>query len=174
VNLTTNPPENVYRAPDQTARNLMRENGRNLLSIQEFVRFEQVAGDYGGQFQSFDAVFSPKGDDGRPMPLFDRQTGTVDPLVARHWERYDINRILSDNWKTLGPKLRGKIHIVVGSADTFHLESAVMLLRDTLKAKGSDAKVEIIPGRDHGNLFDGGLYPRILNEMGERYKKTAR
>jgi hypothetical protein len=99
------------------------------------------------------------------MQLFDRDTGAIDPFVQKAWERYDISRLLVAKWKTLGPKLRGKIHVVVGSADNFHLEEAVYLLRDTLKGLGSDATFEVIDGRDHMDLYQGDLGDRIALEM---------
>jgi hypothetical protein len=90
--------------------------------------------------------------------------------VQKAWERYDIARILRDNWKALGAKLRGKLHIIVGTADNFHLEEAVTLLRDVMKQLGSDATFEFIEGRDHMDLYQGGLDVRIAREM----YKTAR
>jgi len=48
------------------------------------------------------------------MPLFDIATGHINPDVQKAWEKYDITRTLDLNWKTLGPKLRGKLHITVG------------------------------------------------------------
>ena len=104
----------------------------------------------GGQLQSFEAVFSPRGPDGQPMKMWNRETGAVNPKVAKAWEKYDINLHLRRNWDTLGPKLAGKIHIVCGDADTFWLERAVFNLRDTLKELGSDAKITMIEGADHG------------------------
>ena len=95
----------------------------------------------------------------------DVETGRVDPFAAKAWEKYDISRFLRDNWKTLAPKLKGKIHIIVGTADTFHLDEAVHLLDAELKKLGSDAKFEYIEGRDHFNLYQGGLRDRIANEM---------
>ncbi|MFX5914859.1 hypothetical protein ABTE45_18750, partial [Acinetobacter baumannii] len=94
-------------------------------------------GYYGGQFASFEAVFSPKGEDGQPMPIFDRDTGIIDQRVAKSWERYDISRLLRENWTTLGPKLKGKLNIFVGTADTFHLDEATRLLDAELKKLGS-------------------------------------
>ena len=48
------------------------------------------------------AVFSPRGEDGRPKQLLDRATGRIDPSVARYWEaHYDIVRTLRDHWATL-------------------------------------------------------------------------
>jgi hypothetical protein len=97
--------------------------------------------------------------------LFDRDTGAIDPFVQKAWERYDISRLLVANWKTLGPKLQGKLHLVVGTVDNFHLEEPVYLLRDTLKGLGSDATFEFIEGRDHMDLYQGDLGDRILRDM---------
>ena len=99
------------------------------------------------------------------MQLFDRDTGGIDPEVQKAWQRYDISHLLVTNWKTLGPKLHGKIHVVVGTADNFHLEEAVYLLRDTLKKLGSDATFEIVEGRDHMDLYQSDLADRIVQAM---------
>jgi hypothetical protein len=99
------------------------------------------------------------------MRLFDRDTGAVDLEVQRAWQRYDISQLLVTNWKKLEPKLRGKIHVVVGTADNFHLEEAVYLLRDTLKKLGSDATFEIVEGRDHMDLYQSDLADRIVQAM---------
>jgi hypothetical protein len=165
IDLTKFPAENFYRAPGDQARNIFRYKGRDVFSWSQFASFSQVLGEYGGQIESFEAVFSPRGEDGRPMPLFDRRTGTLDPAVQKAWSRYDISLLLTGHWRTLGPRLKGKIHVVVGSADNFHLEEAVYLLRDKLKALGSDATFEVIEGRDHMDLFQGDLADRIVLEM---------
>ena len=99
------------------------------------------------------------------MPLFDTQTGRIDPFVQKTWEKYDISRVLRYNWKTLGPKLRGKLHIIVGTADTFHLNEAVEILDAELKKLGSDAKIEYIEARTHFDLVDASLRNRIMKEM---------
>lgn len=161
----TNAAQNFYRNAEGKPYNLVRMGGRELWTLEEYARSERVLGSYGGQMASFEAVFSPRGQDGQPMPLFDRDTGRIDPFVAKAWERYDISRILRTNWKRLGPRLQGKLHIIVGTADTFHLEEAVYLLRDVMKGLGSDARFEFIEGRDHFNLYEGGLTTRIAQEM---------
>ena len=43
----------------------------------EFVKMERVTGEYGGQMASFDWVFSPRGADGRPMRMFNWDTGEM-------------------------------------------------------------------------------------------------
>ena len=97
--------------------------------------------------------------------MFDRDTGAVDPFVQKVWERYDISRVLKDNWTQLGPKLKGKIHVTVGTLDNIHLEESVYLLRDRLKELGSDAQITILEGKDHMNLYDNKLALRIAWEM---------
>ena len=52
-----------------------------LVSIEDFTRREVVVGEYGGQMASFEWVFSPRGADGLPVPMFDRTTGAVDSAV---------------------------------------------------------------------------------------------
>ena len=67
-----------------------------------------------------------------------RQTGAIDPKVAQYWkEHYDLNAKLQRDWPTLGPKLQGKLHIYVGSADTYFFNDAVYLMEDFLKTTGS-------------------------------------
>lgn len=163
--LTKYPPQNAYYGDDQKDYNLVRFGGKELMSVRQYAQQERVLGYYGGQFASFDAVFSPKGNDGQPMQIFDRETGRIDQFVAKSWEKYDISRVLRDNWTTLGPKLKGKLHIWVGTADTFHLDEAVRLLDAELKKLGSDAKIEYLEGRSHFDMYKDGLGDRIANEM---------
>lgn len=48
------------------------------------------------------------------------------PAVAAYWkEHYDLSAILQRDCATLGGKLHGKLHIYVGSADTYFLNDAV-------------------------------------------------
>jgi acetyl esterase/lipase len=145
------------------------------MTVRQYAQQERVLGYYGGQFGSFNAVFSPKGDDGQPMKLFDIDTGRIDPIVQKAWQKYNISKLLIDNWKTLGPKLRGKIHIVVGTADTFHLNEAVELLEAELKKLGSDARIEYIPGKTHFDLYAvGDDRESLLRRMQWEMYKIAR
>ncbi len=117
------------------------------------------------QFESFNAVFSPRGANGKPEPLFDWRTGKIDPVVERYWEHhYDIARILRKHWTALAPQLRGKLHIIVGSADQFGLERPVQLLQRELQCLGSDAQVEYVPGADHFSVYylHGNKYADII------------
>src|SRR2546427_6335701 len=83
----------------------------------------------GDQWDIWESVYSPVGPDGYPKRIWDKRTGTIDRSVADYWrEHYDLSYILRPDRKTLGPKLRGKLHIYVGEADTYYLNDAVYLV----------------------------------------------
>ncbi len=165
------PGENMYVDADGKPRPLARINGVVRLWYKGFADMEWALGP-GGQLHSFEAVFSPRGEDGTPQLIWDRRTGAVDTAVTRHWEKYDIRLILERNWSDLGPKLNGKLHVIMGDQDTFYLEGATILLKESLKQLGSDAEIEIVPGRDHFNLLEKALLLRIRREMAERFLAT--
>ena len=154
---------------------LMRSGPRFVVSIQQYVMREEQRRAEGGQFQSFDAVFSPKGKDGRPMKMFHRDTGRIDREVVKTWEKYDIGLILRRNWKMLGPRLKGKLHVYCGTLDTYRLEGAVRLMKKDLRKLGSDAEIILVEGRSHGSLFaphkkhwPKGMMERIHRAMAAR------
>jgi S-formylglutathione hydrolase FrmB len=163
---------NMFRDPAGNRRPLARMRYRAVLFYDSFSRMEDVIGD-GGQLHSFEAVFSPLASNRSPRQLWDRATGAVDPETAGAWEAYDIHLVLERNWRSLAPKLLGKLHVVTGGVDTFYLEGAVKLLKESLEALGSDAVVEIVPDRDHGNLLDAALAERFDREMNETVLRVA-
>jgi len=165
------PGVNLFRDGSDARRPIARMAKRAVLFVDHFAKMEDVIGD-GGQLHSFEAVFSPLGPDRRPRPLWERATGKVDPETAKAWEKYDIRLTLERDWERLGPKLKGKIHIVVGELDTFYLEGAVKLLKESLQKLGSDAVVEIIPDRDHSTVIDAKLAERFDREMNEAVGKA--
>ena len=88
----------------------------------------------GGQWDIWQAVYSPVGADGYPKPIWDKRTGVIDRDVASYWrDHYDLSYILRRDWATLGPKLRGKLHIYVGDMDNYYLNNAVYLVEEFLK-----------------------------------------
>ena len=121
------PGENMFKDGKGAVRPIARMGNTPALFYDKFSRMDDVIG-WGGQLGSFEAVFSPLDSSGRPKKLWDRSTGRIDPEVAKAWEAYDIRLILERNWPTLGPKLKGKIHVITGGRDTFYSEGAVKLL----------------------------------------------
>lgn len=89
----------------------------------------------GAQWDIWQAVFGPVGENGYPKPIWDKLTGEIDPTVAQYWrENYDLGYILKRDWKKLGPKLKGKIHIYCGDMDNYYLNNAVYLVEKFLES----------------------------------------
>ena len=113
-----------------------KPNGLVELTMEQNNRFELVLGTHGRsgeQWNIWQAVFSPAGDDGYPKPLWDVRTGQIDKPVAAYWrEHYDLSYIMKRDWATLGPKLAGKLHFAVGDMDTWYLNNAVHLTESVL------------------------------------------
>jgi pimeloyl-ACP methyl ester carboxylesterase len=156
--------ENMFRDRQGQRRPIARMGVLPVIFYDRFSKMEEAMGP-GGQLGSFEAVFSPLDADGQPSKLWNRDTGAIDPRVAKAWEAYDIRLVLKRNWPTLAPKLKGKIHVITGSVDSFYLEGAAQLLKESLAGLKSDAAVDIIPGRDHSTVLDRNLAQRLDREM---------
>jgi S-formylglutathione hydrolase FrmB len=154
------PGANMYTDDADARRPLARNGAQTMIWYDNFCRMENVLG-RGGQIGSFEAVFSPRGADGLPRPLFDRETGAVDTVTAKSWEPYDIRLVIERGWKGengakgLQERLAGKLHIYAGEVDNFFLEGATRNLKATLEALNSDAQVVIVPGMGHAFSPEG-------------------
>ena len=124
-------------------KRVLRPCGRNWLgqlvgTLRDYNHRELVLGTRsrsGSQFDAWEAVFSPRGEDGYPAPIWDKLTGEIDRDVAAYWrENYDLRHILERDWATLGPRLQGKIHIYCGDMDNWYLNNAVYLMEDFLES----------------------------------------
>ena len=60
----------------------------------------------------------------------------------------------------------------MGDADTFYLEGATILLKKTLEELGSDAVIEIQPGKNHFNLPNAAMMQRIRTDMSQEFLKA--
>lgn len=107
-------------------------------TLKDMNHLELVLGTHGRSGQQWDiwqAVYSPVGDDGYPRPIWDKRTGRIDHSVAEYWrENYDLTHILQRDWATLGPRLQGKIHIYCGDMDNYYLNNAVYRAEQFLKS----------------------------------------
>jgi hypothetical protein len=165
------PHANFYRNPNGTANPILRDHGQPRASMQQLAGLESVLGEYGGQLASFEWVFSPRGPDGRPKPLFSRATGEINPDVTAYWRKhYDIVEYLNTNWKTIGADLRGKVHLIVGTDDTFYLDGAAHSLESALNQLDGEPHFTYLPGRSHFDVYVEGndrweLFDKIAAEM---------
>ena len=102
--------------------------------------YELVVGDRsrsGGQWDIWEATYSPVGTDGYPKRLWDKSTGRIDKPVAAAWRKYDLRAVLESNWGTLGPKMAHKLNVYVGDMDSYYLNDAVEKLNEFLRKADS-------------------------------------
>ena len=91
--------------------------------------------------------------------------------MAAYWRsHYDIVERLNANWGMIGPDLKGKIHLIVGTDDTFYLDGAAHSLQTALDRLGGEGHFTFLPGRSHFNVYTEGddryaLFDRIAAEM---------
>ena len=133
--------ENAYYAKSDF-KDLARPSHRNYLghinsTIKETNQRELALGTHsrsGDQYDVWEAVFSPMGEDGYPKRIFDKHNGTIDKSVAAYWkENYDLAHIIKRDWPKIGEQLKGKIHLYVGDMDNYYLNNAVYTAEDMLK-----------------------------------------
>ena len=107
----------------------------------------------------------------RSATSLDRATGKIDPAVAAYWrDHYDIAHIVERDWARLQPDLDGKIHLIVGDADTFYLDGPARRLKAVLDGLGAKSSFRFVPGRTHFDLYKEGddrmaLMKTIAKEM---------
>jgi len=163
--------------------------GHTLITTKQISEYELALGDHGRSGEQLDiwqAVYSPEGPDGYPVQIFDKATGEIDHKVAAYWrDHYDLDAILQRDWATLGPQLQGKLHVYVGSDDTYFLNNAVYLLEDFLKSTTNppyEGEVAYGPRAEHcwnGDPTLPNAYSRLhyntmyLPKILDRIEKTA-
>jgi S-formylglutathione hydrolase FrmB len=172
---------NFYQTSDGQPNPLSRSDDDGpVVTIASAAQSEVVLGEYGGQFATYEWMYSPRGVDGRPAALFDRATGKIDPAVAAYWcEHYDIARFITHDWARLQPDLDGKIHVLVGTADTFYLDGPAHRLEAAMRSVGARTDFRYLPGKTHGNLYiedddHYALMKRIAAEMSAVASTTRR
>lgn len=124
-----------------------------------------------GEFlSSFEAMLSPKGVDGNPSRLWDRETGAIRPEVASAWRQYDAAEYLKSHWSELTKVLAGKLHFYGAENDTFFFDEPLRLFAGELKRLGSDAYVGFWKG-DHLTVMTPDLLKHMSKSIGSRLQK---
>ncbi len=167
-------------------RNYLGEVNRTIRDFNHYELALGTNGRSGDQFDIWEAVYSPLGDNGYPKRIFDKKSGKIDHEVASYWrDNYDLRYILERDWATLGPKLEGKIHIYVGDMDSYYLNNAVYLMEDFLKSTTNPyygGEVDYGDRAEHcwnGDHENGNHISRLryntmyLPKIRERIRKTA-
>jgi hypothetical protein len=176
------------RVPRPAFRNYL---GHVSATVEDMNRYELVIGTKsrsGGQWDIWEAVYSPVGKDGYPQRIFDKRTGLIDKQVAQFWrENYDLTHILERDWeaKGLGKKLEGKLHIYVGDMDNYYLKNAVYETEKLLKATKNPAYGGVVDYGDRAEHCWNGdhtqpnaisrlrYHQMFIPKIAERILKTA-
>ena len=150
----------VFYDQEGKLRPLIFIDGNVVMTWKDRVRQEQILGP-GGWLGTFEGQFSPKGEGGKPVPLWNRKTGKLNPLTVKHWKQYDLHLFLKKHWNRLKTELSGKIFIFVADNDDARLDDSVRLLQASLKELGSDAFIKILATGGHGD----GVWKQIIEEI---------
>jgi len=98
--------------------------------------------------------------------IFPARTTSTNGGNGTIWiKHFDIDHLLVTNAKQLVPVLKNKIHIVVGTADTFYLDGPLHLLQKSTTPLGYNGHFTYLTGRTHFDLYQGGLESRIAKQM---------
>ena len=176
-------PRSSRRDVDGTVTLTMKSENYYELALGENARS-------GGQWDIWQAVYGPVGDEGYPKPIWDKRTGVIDKEVAQYWkENYDLRHILERDWETLGPKLIGKLHIRVGDMDNYYLERGVRFMEEFLEGtkhpdRGPYYGGTIEYGDGYGHCYSGGApvpanvlrgtyYQRLMPEVETHMLRSA-
>lgn len=151
-------------------------DGDTIFHVRHESKIERVLGrgnrwELGGlDWGSWNAAYGPRGADGLPKPLWDGETGKIDPTVRAHWEKADLRLTLERNWKTLGPKLAGgKVNVWVGDADDYFLNNGVHRFKaaaDKLTDPPFDGKILIEMRKPHTS--GGWSRAQMMDDMMKR------
>ena len=150
------------------------QDGAIRYTMRHELRMENVLGrgdswaQSGRQWGAWNAVYGPRGSDGRPVPLWDPTTGVIDRTVTAHWEQYDLRLVLDRNWVTLAPKLNGRLNIWIGEMDDYYLNDSVHLLDSFLRNRAPTFNARIKFGRGEGHCWIPHSPGELLKEMGAR------
>jgi hypothetical protein len=173
--------ENAYVNASGFERPAMRAlNGDVRYTVRHEVLLERALGRgdrwelSGKDWCAWNAVFGPRGADGLPRPLWDGVTGKLDREVLEHWKRYDLRRVLQNDWANRGPKLRGKLHIWVGEADDYFLNNAVHLLDEFLRTAKPAYEGSITYALGQGHSYTGITEKQMMEAMARRVAAGAR
>ena len=108
--------KNAYHL-DEPFKRTPRPSDRDWLghvgaTVEESNRWELVLGTHsrsGGQWDIWEATFSPVDSLGYPARIWDKVTGEIDPDVASYWrDNFDLTHIVQRDWATLGAEAGGQ------------------------------------------------------------------
>lgn len=135
-------------------------------------------GGSGQQWDAWEAMFSPRDPvTGYPRPMFDGRTGVIDKEVVEHWRRFDIARLVADDWSHYGPIVMSRVRLSCGTLDSFYLQRAVERFKTLVEQRAEETGgwtgpgyVQLVPDASHGDLRNY-IFQQINQEMRAHLKE---
>ncbi len=173
--------ENAFYSEHGPLRPSARElDGEVLFTVKDEVAMERALSMGGkfvrssGQWGAWMSIFSPRGSDGLPIPLWD-ESGVINHDLANTWRQWDLRWYLESNWRNIGPALEGKLHLYMGEMDSYYLNNAMRLFEDMLKARtnpASDAEFHWQARGGHCDLTTAEMLQTVLPQAVERWQQS--
>lgn len=155
-------------------------DGQTIITTRSLSRFEELLGTRGRssfQFEAWEAIYGPVGEDGYPVPLWNKLTGTIDHNVATYMRDhgYDLRAYAEKSWPTIGSKLVGKLHFSAGDMDDYWLNLAVYKFEDFLKTTTNPHyEGDFVYGRPmKGHAWHYATWADFMRKVGATIKAQA-
>lgn len=174
-----NMPGSMYQTPSGAEVASYQDDGTSKMTIRQENMMEEVLGprnSSGQQWDSWQAVFGPRRDDGGPEELFDPISGVIHPHVAILMSKFDIRANVERDPERFLQVFRDGVRLVVGDMDNFFLHEAVKLLDEAVQRRASGLPelgprtewtgyIKILPGLDHGSVLGSPVVEGFPKEM---------
>ncbi|MFT5844002.1 MAG: hypothetical protein ACI80L_002806 [Pseudohongiellaceae bacterium] len=170
--------DNAFVSPSGMMRPSARStNGDPRFSIADEVRMEAamgLGGTYvtsGSQWGAWNAVYGQPDAQGNSIPVWNQETGEINPAVAESWRAWDLDFYVRESWSTIGPQLSGKLQFWMGDMDNYYLTNGLRFLEETLnlmEAPAANAHFNWLPYHGHCGFGTQVHYIDVLNDMAER------
>jgi S-formylglutathione hydrolase FrmB len=142
-------------------------------TVREENRIEEVLGPHNAsdqQWDSWQAAWGRRDATGNAAALFDPLTGAIDRTEADSYRRFDFVDLIKRNPRLYAPIFRDRIHILVGDADTYYLNEAMVELKKTLDSLNAGANVQILRGFTHGSIVTSPQARQIPRQMIDAFR----
>ena len=158
----------------RTVQGQVRSTERDVSHYEDMVG---PNGRSGYQLDGWWAVWGPVGADGYPQPMWNMQTGAIDPAAVAYMREHgmDLTDYARTHWQQIGPDLDGKLHFYVGDMDSYYLNLAVYRMQDFLDGtENPHVDADFHYGRPmKGHGWHPMTWASLLEQMAEQVRHNA-
>jgi S-formylglutathione hydrolase FrmB len=169
---------NAFTSPSGMVRPSSRDDdGDPRFSIADEVRMESAIGrgdsfvTSGMQWGAWNAVYGQPDENGNPIPIWDQETGEIDPEAAAGWLPWDLEYYVREKWSSIGPSLNGKLHFWMGDMDNYYLNNGLRNLEQAfneMEAPGAEVEFNWLANHGHCGFGTEIHYIHVLDSLAQR------